>query len=107
MNDMWYKHTGSNNTNASTNYRGPSACLSVAVNKGDITFTYNRIRQENEANSSGAWVYSHDANIQIYNHNVLKEHPATVVVDRKTSDHEHDYQIVKVAEVNVFLELFY
>ena len=96
MNDMWYKHSGHNDTNASTNYRGPSACLSVAINNGDITFTYNRIRQENEANGTGAWVYSHDANIQIYNHNVLKEHPATVVVDRKTADHEHNFVVSKV-----------
>ncbi len=91
MNDMWYLHDGHNDTNAQGNYRGPSACLSVAVNEGDITFTYNRIKQED-----GVWTYAHDANLQIYNHNVLKEHPATVVVDRKTSDHEHQFEVKEV-----------
>ena len=93
MNDMWYKHSGHNDTNAGGNYRGPSACLSAEIEAGSITFSYNRIKQ-NE--STGAWEFSHDANLQIYNHNVLKEHPSTVVVDRKTLDHEHDYQVVKV-----------
>jgi|GEM_PF-1618278 len=95
MNDMWYKHSGHNDTNAGGNYRGPSACLSAEIEAGSITFSYNRIKQ-NE--STGAWEFSHDANLQIYNHNVLKEHPSTVVVNRKTTDHEHQYEVKEVVE---------
>ena len=86
MNDMWYLHTGSNNTNASNNYRGPAACLSVAVEAGELTFTYNRMKQEN-----GVWTFSHDANIDMHNGRGVLEHPSTVTVERKAADHEHNY----------------
>ena len=92
MNDMWWHHDGHNDTNASGNYRGPSACLSVAVDQNSVTYTYNRIKQDD----AGNWVFSHDANIQIYNHNTLMEHPATVSVDRVTLDHEHEFEVSQV-----------
>ena len=75
MNDMWYLQDGRNDTSAANNYRGPSACLSAAVDAETITLTYNRIKQEN-----GEWVFSHDADVQI--HNTTMAHPATVVVER-------------------------
>ncbi len=87
MNDMWYLHDGHNDTSASTSFRGPSACLSVAVTEGTINFQYNRIQQVNNE-----WVYSHDATLRIYNHNVTKEHPAEVTVARLSTSHTHDYQ---------------
>ncbi len=87
MNDMWYLQDGRNDTSSSTGYRGPSACLSVAVSEAAINFQYNRIQQVN-----GEWVFSHDANIQIHNHNVTKEHPAEVSVARLVNPHAHDYQ---------------
>jgi len=91
MNDMWYRHTGSNNTSAANNWRGPAACLSVAVDADTITFTYNRIKEVN-----GVWTYSHDANIDI--RGTIHEHPATVVVDRVTTDHEHEFEVKEVVE---------
>ena len=93
MNDMWWRHTGHNDTNAAGNYRGPAACLSVAVEDDQITFTYNRIKQDGDA-----WVFSHDADLQIYNHNVLMEHPANVTVDRVAADHTHEYEVSEVVE---------
>ena len=76
MNDMWYLQDGHKDVDASDNYRGTSACLSVAVEADSITFTYNRITPEN-----GEWVFSHNADITI--HDTLFEHPATVTIDRK------------------------
>ena len=85
MNDMWYLQDGHNDT-TSPDFRGPSACLSVAVEQGTVTFNYNRIQQVNNV-----WTYSHDANITI--HNQLFEHPANVVVDRKVPAHEHEFEV--------------
>ena len=82
MNDMWYKHTGHNDTNAKGKWRGQSACLSVAVEKDYITFTYNRINKDN----SGKWVFSHSADQEIHNHNVIRRHPANVAVHRMAAD---------------------
>ena len=75
MNDMWYRQSGHNDTTVDDNWRGPSACLSVAVDTDTITFTYNRIRKDN-----GVWTFSHNADIDI--HGKVYEHPATVTVNR-------------------------
>ena len=58
-------------------YRGPSACLSVAVDPETITFTYNRIQQVD-----GVWTFSHDADIYIQKRSTNLTRPGTVTVPR-------------------------
>ena len=83
MNDMKYLTNGLENVSG-PDYRGPAACLSVAVEDETVTFWYNRIQKVNDV-----WTYSHDANVTI--HNQLFEHPATVVAERRLPSHEHSF----------------